>query len=282
MKSWLHVFRVRGEQFEQADLFEGDRVAKEVIADSLLQMPAGEIGGGSEWHIAAAQQISGGAILFQIGRVQQVSNPQYDDVTKKFYEADGERAPYAYGVYDRETQACVIEKKSQVSGKAIEIGSKLEKLINIPQSASESGFRLVVDELRDPDGFIEQVKRAYKVKRFSFDAEFENPHDVGKLIHRPAEKYNELIGGVKTKVETRGDALDKSVVEDMARSAASVGDPASATIIDEPEAKPKTVYLRGTPLLEVFEFPDALGNLGSAMLAALRSAYARIRNSADD
>jgi len=216
MKKWLHVFRIRGEHLDQANLFAEDRSPADVIADALMAMPAGEIGGGSEWHIAAAERFAGNAIFFQIGRVQQVNNPQYDDQSKKFYEAEGERAPYTSGVYDGETQACVIEKKSSVSGKAVEIGPKLEKLLNLPRFASDAAFQIVVDELRDPHAFIDQIRSAHRVTRFSFAAEFENAHDVGKLIHRPAERYNEIIRGEKTTVETRGDDLDKEVVEEVA------------------------------------------------------------------
>lgn len=143
-------------------------------------------------------------------------------------------------------------------------------------------MRVVVDELRDPEGFIEQIRDAERVIRFSFSAEFENAHDVSKLIHQPAERYNELIGGSKTTVETRGSNLDKEVVEEMARSAASVGDAASATIKEKGEAKGRTIYLRGTPLLEKIIASDNLDGLREAMLSALRSAYLRIRKPTGD
>lgn len=277
MDKWLYVFRVRCEHVVQGDLFSEEREPGDVIVDALLAMPAGEIGGGSEWHIAAPEQFDGGPIYFQIGRVQQITSPQYDERTQKFYESEAELAPYTHGVFDPLTQVCGIEKKNLVSAVSSEIASKFEKLLNIPPFTDRAGVRIVVDEIRDPEGFIEKIKNSYRVTRFSFSAEFENAHDVQSLIHRPAERYNELIKGSVTTVETRGDDLDKEVVEEVARSAASVGDFASATIREGKEGKKKTVYLRGTPLLEKLVVPEKVTDFKYAMLSALRSAYHRVR-----
>lgn len=277
VEKWLYVFRIRCEHQAQGEMFAEDREPSAVIMDSFMDHPEAEIGGGSEWHIAAAERFSAGALAFQIGRVQSVKNPQYDDKRRRFYEADVERAPYAFGVFDSETQVCVIEKKSTVTAKAPEVAVKLQKLLSNPGFASRAGFRIVVDELRDPEGFIEQIRRAERVTRFQFVAEFENSHDVFKLIHGPAERYNELIRGETTTVETRGPDLDKDIVEEMARSAASIGDPASATIKEGGESKGKTVYLRGTPLLEKLILHESLDGMREKMLEVLQAAYRRLR-----
>lgn len=277
VEKWLYVFRIRCEQLPQGDMFIEPRGRVEVILDSFLDHPMAEIGGGSEWHIAAAEKFADGALAFQIGRVQAVKNPQYDDQRQRFYEAEGERAPYAYGVFDSDTQACVIERRSGVTSKAPEVAAKLQKLLNKPVYATNSGYRIVVDELRDPESFIEQIRRADRVTRFQFIAEFKNTHDVFNLIHEPAERYNERIGGEKTTVETRGADLDKDIVEEMARSAASIGDPASATIKKKGEAKGKTVHLRGIPLLVKIRLEAGLEELSQSMLVALQDAYKKLR-----
>ncbi len=205
MEKWLHVFRIRCESVEQGELFAEEREAGDVIIDAFQDRPAAEVGGGSEWHIAATEQFAGRAVEFQIGRVQSISSPQYDDKRRRFYDTEAERAPYAHGVFDGDTQVCVIEKRSGVTAKAAEVSSKLQKLLNTPSFANKAGVRIVVDELRDPEGFIEQIRHAERVVRFQFVAEFENPHDVYALIHEPAERYNETIGGEKTTVEIRGE-----------------------------------------------------------------------------
>ncbi|WP_157799349.1 hypothetical protein [Qipengyuania seohaensis] len=282
MQKWLHVFRIRCEPFDQTDLFAEEREASDVILDSILAHPTAEVGGGSEWHIAAAEKFAGRAIIFQFGRVQSITSPQYDGTRERFYEAEAERAPYVHGVFDGETQACVIEKKSGVTAKPSEVAAKLQKLLNSVDFPAKSGFRVVVDELRDPENFIEQVRQAERITRFQFTAEFENPHDVYKLIHEPAEQYNEQIRGQKTTVETRGEDLNKDVVEEMARSAASVGDTASATILDGERGRGRVIYLRGTPLLEKLEFSAGLEDIKERMLAALKAAYIRLRYPRDD
>lgn len=124
MEKWLHVFRVRCEHVEQKDMFAEDRGAAEVILDSIGSHPEAEIGGGSEWHIAGSERFADRAIAFQIGRIQNVTTPQYDERRQKFYESEGERAPYAYGVFDGTTQACVIERKSNLFAKAADLAPK--------------------------------------------------------------------------------------------------------------------------------------------------------------
>lgn len=282
MEKWVHVLRIRAEHFEQRDFLIVEREPSDIIADALLDMPEGEIGGGSDWHIAAAERFAGSAVYFQIGRVQKINQPQYDEGTRKFFEAEGERAPYTEGVFDGETQTCVIERRPNVAAKAIEIAPKLEKLLNSTRAPAEAGVTIRVDELRDPTGFIDQIRESYRVTRFSFTAEFENAHDVYGLIHRPAEQYNEAIRGAKTTVESRGDDLDKEVVEEAARSAASVGDPASATVKPDKGGKLKTIYLRGTPLLELVELAEKAEAIKETMLAAAKRAYHRLRKPNDD
>lgn len=60
-----------------------------------------------------------------------------------------------------------------------------------------------------------------------------------------------------------------------------MGDPASATIKDAPGAKSRTIYLRGTPLLEKVVF-DGFEEMKGQMLIALRAAYNRLRNPQHD
>ena len=98
MEKWLHVFRVRCEHLDQPELFAENREPTAVILDALQARPTTEVGGGSEWHIADTENFAGNAAKFQIGRVQKISTPQFDDRDLKFYEADGESAICLRGV----------------------------------------------------------------------------------------------------------------------------------------------------------------------------------------
>jgi len=222
-------------------------------------------------------------VSFQMGRVQAVTAPHFDEVDHSFFEAETERAPFTWGVFDQKNQSCGILKRSGVSLSAREISSKLEILLNSTNIPEEAGFRVVVDPIVDPDGFIKQLQNAHSIVKFSFTAEFENPFDVEGLIQRPAEKFNEAVGGTRTKVEVEGDSLDKEILEDLSRAVAATGDDAAASVRTTERAPSKRIYLKGTPLQEPvplqepMETEDAINPL-QLMLKATRDAYNRLRN----
>lgn len=201
---WLHIARIRCEPQQQISMFETSREPTAVITDAILARPTANVGRASEWHIGASEKISGDGVAFQMGRVQAISSPQFDSEAHSFFESQAERAPYTVAVYDQRHQVCGIIKKSGVSQSPTEICAKLERLLNSTRFPLESGFRILVDPLVDPTDFLEQIRKSARVTKFSFTAGFENPFDVEGLIQRPAEKFNQLVGGEQTKVEVEG------------------------------------------------------------------------------
>lgn len=275
--NWLHIVRVRCEPLAQASLFTKARHPVSVISDAILARPSANVGRGSEWHIGRAEIIEDDGVSFQMGRVQASKSPQYDEKDHSFFEADTERAPFTWGVFDQKNQSCGILKRTGVSLSAREVSSKLEDLLNSTNFPEEAGFRIVVDPIVDPEGFIEQLQSAHEVVKFSFTAEFENPFDVQALIQRPAEKFNEAVGGERTKVEVEGENLNKEVLEDLSRAVAATGDDAAASIRITERAPSKRIYLKGTPLQAPVETESALNPL-QVMLQATRNAYNRLRS----
>jgi hypothetical protein len=274
---WLHIVRIRCEPLSQRDFFDKPRSATSIISDAIRERPTAEVGRGSEWHIGTTEMIDEDGLIFQMGRVRAVTTPQFDETALRFFEADGERAPFTWAVYDMRNQVCGILRRNGVSLSANEISSKLQILLNSTAHPKAAGYQIVVDPIPDPLDFIEQIREASQVVKFSFTAEFENPFDVEELIQRPAERFNEAVGGVKTKVEVEGDDLNRQVLEELSRAVAATGDDAAASIRPEGGGRAKRIYLRGTPLQEPVD-PHKSSNPFIAMLRATRDAYDRIRN----
>ena len=279
----IHLLRVRCEPLLQKGLFETPLNPAQVIVKSLLSAPTGKVGRGSEWHIGKPELIAEeGGVGFKMGRRTAVTLPQYDKDARDFFEEKVERAPYTFGVFDAENQTCGIVRRSGVSQSAVEIASKLEKILNASEIPNESGFRIVVDPIRDPQGFIEQLQSAAQIKKFSFTSTFPNPFDVEELIQRPAEEFTKIVGGTKTKVEVNGENLSGEVLEELSRGVASTGDEASATILEDGKRKTKRVHLKGNPILEAVEVGIDLSSVReyyNYMLKATKSAYKKIRRS---
>lgn len=275
---WFHLLRVRCEPLKQAGLFEVARSPGQTIIEAIKVTPTAVVGRGSEWHIGRPEAIGSSALGFKMGRTTAVSVPKYDLEAHDFFESQVESAPFTFGVFDQFTQACGILKKAGVSQISSEISHKLEKLLNATGVPEQSGFRIVVDPIPDPEGFLQQLRSADMVTKFSFTASFENPFDVDRLIQRPAEAFTKLVGGTRTKVEVEGESLDERVLEELARGVASTGEVASATVRNKGARRGKRIHLRGNPVLESVESEKTSKGLYRSMLDAVVSSYNRVRN----
>ena len=163
---WIHVLRVRCEPLQQGGLFTRPRSSSDIISDVIKSTPTANVGRGSEWHIGKPERISERAIGFKMGRTTAVTVPQYDVAAHDFYEAEVESAPYTFGVFDEDTQACGIVKKSGVSQSPNEISAKLERLLNASPIPEQAGVRVVVDAIPDPQSFIEQLRNSFAITKF--------------------------------------------------------------------------------------------------------------------
>jgi hypothetical protein len=274
---FIHVLRVKCEPLEQADFLSKTLDPVDIISLAIKAKPTADVGRGSEWHLGNVQAVTGDAIAFAMGRTAMVTSPRFDEVTHDFLEEEVTRAPFTLGVLDQSHQTCGIIRKPGVSQSANEIASKLETLLNSTQFPRESNSRIVVDPVRDPASFIEALQTASAVTRFSFYATRPNPHDVNRLIQRPAEEFTQAAGGTRTKVEVEGDDLDREVLTDLSQAVAAVGETAAANVRPEPSSRTKRIHLSGNPVSEPVAADETRGLL-VRMLEATRVAYGRVRN----
>ncbi|MDR6853659.1 hypothetical protein J2Y54_003179 [Sphingomonas sp. BE123] len=275
---YIHLFRVKCESLPQGDFLRVSRDTVDVISKSIEAKPTAEVGRRSEWHIGNVEPVKGGGIAFAMGRTQAVTSPKFDSVSHDFLEEEAMKAPFTVGVFDTETQACGVIRKSGVSQSSTEVASKLEVLLNAAPYARESNSRIIVEPIPDPVTFIDAIRRAKAVTRFSFTVTRPNPHDINRLIQKPAEEFTEAADGEKAKVEVEGSDLNRDLIEDVAHAVAAVGESAAANIIPEDGSRTKRVHLSGNAVVEPVETGDKI-SVFAAILDRTRAAYARIRNS---
>lgn len=126
--------------------------------------------------------------------------------------------------------------------------------------------------------FIDAIRTAQAVTRFSFTASRPNPPDVNRLIQRPAEEFTQAAGGERTRVEVEGEDLDRELIEEVSKAVAAVGETAAANIRREAGVRTKRIYLTGNPVVEPVD-ADKSESILSAILSQSREAYDRVRNS---
>ncbi|MEC3911809.1 hypothetical protein U5A82_15430 [Sphingobium sp. CR2-8] len=277
---YIHLFRVKCESLPQGDFLHVSRDSVDIISKSIEAKPTAEVGRRSEWHIGNVERVEGGGIAFAMGRTQAVTSPKFDSVSHDFLEEEALKAPFTVGVFDAETQACGVIRKTGVSQSSSEVASKLQVLLNAAHFARESNTRILVEPISDPMTFIDAIRRAEVVTRFSFTVTRPNPHDIDRLIQKPAEEFTELAGGERTRIEVEGNDLDRDLIEDVTHAVAAVGEVAAANIIPEGGGRTKRIHSSGNAVVEPVE-PGEKISVFAAILDRTRAAYARVRNSAD-
>lgn len=272
----IHILRIKCEGLPQGDFLRetSDRII--VIGQSFEARPTADVGRGTEWHIGNVEAMKSGPVSFAMGRTQAVKTPQFDQATHNFLEEEAMRAPFTIGVFDPETQACGIIRKSGVSQSASEIAGKLARLLNAAPFARQSNSVIVVEPITDPVDFIEAIRQAAAVTRFSFTVSRPNPQDVNRLIQEPAKEFTKEAGGDRSKVEVEGDSLNKDLLEDVAKAVAADGQQAVASVRPEGGGPARRIQLSGNPVIERVE-PGKSSSVFESILEGTRRAYYRIR-----
>lgn len=266
------------ESLPQGDLLRTPGDSAEIITRSLEAKPDADVGRGSVWHIGNLNHFDEGGISFAMGRKQAITVQQFDDITHDFMEEEAMRAPFTLGVFDPQLQICGVIRKSGVSQNATEISGKLAALLNAAPFARQANSKILVEPIPDPVGFLQAIRSARAVLRFSFTVSRPNPMDVDRLIQGPAKDFTEKVDGEKSRVETDGPELNKDVIEDVAGAVAADGEQAVATIRPSEGGPSKRVHLAGNPIVEGVDVAPNSSAL-VAILEASRRAYRRVRGS---
>lgn len=274
---YIHLMRIKCETLAQANFLTSVRDPVTVIEQSFQIKPTALVRNGSEWHIGNVELLSNGGVAFAMGRTQAVKSPLFDIDNHDFKEEEALKAPFTIGVFDKETQACGIIRKSGVSQNGYEVAKKLEVLLNSSGLAAETNTQILVETIPDPVGFIEAIFSAKFVKRFSFTVTRPNPHDIDRLIQGPAEEFTEAANGLRTKIEVEGPDLSKELIQDVAHAVAAVGEEATASIVTQAGRRSKRVHLSGNAVVEAVD-PDARDSVLNSILNRTREAYYRVRN----
>lgn len=277
----IHVLRIKCEGLPQGDLLRSSRSPSVIITQSIEAKPTADVGRGSEWHIGNVKELDEGGIAFAMGRTQAVTAQQFDEATHDFTEEETTRAPFTFGVFDPELQVCGVIRKAGVSQNTKEIAGKLETLLNAARFARESNSQIIVEPIPDPVNFMQAIRSAQAVLRFSFTVSRPNPLDVDRLIQGPAKEFTKKVDGERTRVETEGADLDKEAIQDVTNAVAADGEQAAATIRLKEGGPPKRVHLTGNAVTERVE-PGTNTSVLVAVLEGARRGYRRIRGGSVD
>ncbi len=276
----IYLFRIKVIKPKQRHLFGFDGTPDEFLSRIITDKPSDELREGYIWHIGNVKSIGNEGFVFAAGRTTKKSKALYDEKSKDFLEVDDEESPFTYVYYDRRYSILGIEPKSKLSPTVKGIARNIEKLFNRHIVARESGVRIEISEIWDPEDFLKHIRQAYAVVGFTVHFGNPNPFDVEADFHRPMENYLEATGGDKGKATVQGADLDRDKIEAVTRSVASTGNDASARIRPLQGQRPVTKHLEGDPVSVPVEEEERSDTM--SLLGRIRNAYARIRRQKEE
>ena len=273
----FHLFRLKVHFPSQADAFEEPTPARSrLVWDVVESRPAAELRKGYEWHIGNVRKVDSGAVYFALGRITKTSVPLFDPDRKDFQRVEFDQAPYTHVVADVASEVVAIARNSRLSPSVPGIARQLAKLMRESDPAVKLRCHFEVLPIRDPEDFIEYIRRAWAVTRFKMAFGRPNPIDVEQLFHAPMERLLEESNGDRGATVVRGEALNQDLVEDLARSAAASGTSASASVRPAKGAAVRRRSLSDSSLTFGHEEP-LTEPLREALIERMRQLYRRVR-----
>ena len=254
-------------------LFNSDISPSELFLKALQEKPSIELRQNNVWHIGNIEYFDDVSGSFAIGRTTKTTVEKYDDETGNFIETEDDSGPYTFILFDRSIGLLGIAKKSNVAPNVEAIARKVEKIFSYCKAVKEYGFDVKVRFIPDPETFLQKIKSAYAIKRFRAFFTGPNPFDADELFQKPLSVYCQKVGADQGSVEVHGEGLNDETVIAVAKSTASSGNSATASIQTEKGKKPVPISLKGDAVKVVV---DPVLPKRSA-LSEVREAYQEVR-----
>ena len=272
----FHLFRIKAERREH-HLFTDDRLTPPIlIQKAISERLSKEVRKKQTWRLGNSEKIGDHANLFAFGKVLKSKRDVYDEEEGNFTEVDDTDAPHTCVIVDIETQVCAIAHKSSMNAQVKDVGNNLAKVLSSTKICEEQSVTITISPINDPDDFIRLIEQSEQVSMFEMTFSPPNPFDVDKDFHRPMEKLLESANAGEGKTRIKGQKLDKEVVKELARSAISAGNDASAKVKMPGDEKASLKKIAGRQ--KTVQADDIVtGEEKHKLLARIRQVYSEIR-----
>lgn len=268
-----HLYRIKFIKPSQLSLFNEDISPSDLFLKALQEKPSLELRRNNVWHIGNIEYFNNMTGCFAIGRTTKTTIEKYDKETGNFIVTEDDSGPYTFVLFDRAIGLLGIAKKSKVAPDVPAIARKIEKIFFSCKAVREHGVDVKVKFIPDPKSFLQKIRSAYSIKRFRAFFTGPNPVDADELFQKPLSIYCGEIGAEKGSVEVQGDGLNEETVEAVAKSTASSGNSASASIQTQKGKKPVSISLKGDAVKVSVDPKTAK----ESVLTEVKEAYLEVR-----
>jgi hypothetical protein len=224
--------------------------------------------------IGNVENIDESGIYFRFGKTTKATIETFKDGI--FIDQEFETSPYTHILLDLDLEVMAIAKKAKLAPKIAGIASRLSRLLVMSPNLVGQGADIEIAELQDPEDFLEHLRQAYQISKFSIGFSRPNPFDVNRDFVKPLQKCLADSDGEKGKVDLKGESLKAEILEELARSAAATGDDASARLKIDQQARPVIRHLKGKAVMVSEQNVDLLEQK-RGILQHVREMYRRLR-----
>lgn len=242
-KRKFYLFRVRFIRYHQADIWDDGATSEYIFSEAIKEKPSTKLKRGAEWKLANLHEIGVDGGCFAVGRISNASLEKFDFDADEFVEQKDHQGPFSLVFYNKKIGFVAIEDKSKVNSKVEMTARRLGDLLSSTAAVTSRNVKCVVDEIVDPEGFIQKIYNCTHVLKFRAHFTGPNPIDADAIFQQPLEVYASATKADRGVIEVSGSNLDKENLIAITRSNAATGNNVTATI--EERGIVSTIPLKG-------------------------------------
>ena len=245
--SYIYLFRVKFIKGKQLPLEFEDIKPEELLIKAIKEKPAIDTKEGYSWHIGNIKSLDDKYGSFAIGRRSVTELPQFDSEKKDFIVSFSETSPNTTIYFDSPLGLLGIKRNYHLAPRESSLAKKVEQLLSSTVIVRSSMTYVEVDPVKDPISFINKLRSAYSIKKFTVTFGGPNPFDADENFHKPMSIYLHEAEGKEGKTTIDGENLNSETLVKMTRSVAATGNNATARFRNSANEKIVSASLRDNP-----------------------------------
>lgn len=224
------LYRVKFVRDHQKEIFDDGASPEEIFGESINSKPSIKLSRGGEWRLANVTDIGTVGGYFAVGRISKSKSDRFDFDNGEFFEDEDYQGPFARVYFNKNLGVIAIEDKYKLNSRVETTAARIRSLLLGSDAVKQRKVRCLVEEIWDPESFVDQIKSCDSVVRFTSTFTGPNPIDADKFFQKPLQVYADLMKASTGKIQVNGPSLDKKMVVAAARATAATANGATARI----------------------------------------------------
>lgn len=179
------LFRVKFIRDHQKDMLDDGASPAEIFFQAIHEKPLTKLNRGAEWKLSNIDPIGSNGGIFAVGRISQAKTEKFDFQADEFVEETDYRGPFSTVLFDRTIGLIAIEDKSIVNSNVGATAKRLKDLLDSTDAVKRRKVRCDVDDIFDPQSFIQKLRNSTRVLKYRAAFTGPNPTDVDTIFQQP-------------------------------------------------------------------------------------------------